>query len=111
MASIMTIMLFSLASVPPMAGFFAKWYAFSAAVYAGLVPLVVVGMIASVISAFYYLRVIKIMWFDEAQQSLFLPLTGELKFVLTISGIFVLFYVFFGSCLFQLAEKAAASLF
>ncbi len=111
MASIMTIMLFSLASVPPMAGFFAKWYAFSAAVYAGLVPLVVVGMIASVISAFYYLRVIKIMWFDEAQQSLFLPLTGELKFVLTISGIFVLFYVFFGSCLLQLAEKAAASLF
>lgn len=111
MATIMTIMLFSLASVPPMAGFFVKWYTFSAAVYAGLIPLVVIGMIASVISAFYYLRVIKIMWFDEAQQSSFLPLTSELKFVLAVSGIFVLFYVFFGIYITPVAEKAAASLF
>ena len=111
MASVMTVMLFSLASVPPMAGFFAKWYTFSAAVYAGLIPLVVIGMIASVISAFYYLRVIKIMWFDDAQQASFLPLTSELKFVLTITGIFVLFYIFFGIYLSPLAEQAAASLF
>lgn len=110
MATVMTIMLFSLASVPPMAGFFAKWSAFSAAVHAGLIPLVVIGMIASVISAFYYLRVIKIMWFDEAKAG-FMPLPNELKFILAISGIFVLFYVFFGISLTQIAEKAAASLF
>lgn len=110
MAIVMTIMLFSLASVPPMAGFFAKWAAFSAAVHAGLIPLVVIGMIASVISAFYYLRVIKIMWFDEAKAG-FMPLPNELKFILAISGIFVLFYVFFGISLTQIAEKAAASLF
>lgn len=110
MAIVMTIMLFSLASVPPMAGFFAKWAAFSAAVHAGLIPLVVIGMIASVISAFYYLRVIKIMWFDEAKTG-FMPLPNELKFILAISGIFVLFYVFFGISLTQIAEKAAASLF
>lgn len=110
MAIVMTIMLFSLASVPPMAGFFAKWSAFSAAVHAGLIPLVVIGMIASVISAFYYLRVIKIMWFDEAKAG-FMPLPNELKFILAISGIFVLFYVFFGISLTQIAEKAAASLF
>ena len=110
MAIVMTIMLFSLASVPPMAGFFAKWAAFSAAVHAGLIPLVVIGMIASVISAFYYLRVIKIMWFDEAKAG-FMPLPNELKFILAISGIFVLFYVFFGISLTQITEKAAASLF
>lgn len=110
MAIVMTIMLFSLASVPPMAGFFAKWAAFSAAVHAGLIPLVVIGMIASVISAFYYLRVIKIMWFDDAKAG-FMPLPNELKFILAISGIFVLFYVFFGISLTQIAEKAAASLF
>ena len=110
MAIVMTIMLFSLASVPPMAGFFAKWAAFSAAVHAGLIPLVVIGMIASVISAFYYLRVIKIMWFDDAKAG-FMPLPNELKFILAISGVFVLFYVFFGISLTQIAEKAAASLF
>lgn len=110
MAIVMTIMLFSLASVPPMAGFFAKWAAFSASVHAGLIPLVVIGMIASVISAFYYLRVIKIMWFDDAKAG-FMPLPNELKFILAISGIFVLFYVFFGISLTQIAEKAAASLF
>ena len=110
MAIVMTIMLFSLASVPPMAGFFAKWAAFSAAVHEGLIPLVVIGMIASVISAFYYLRVIKIMWFDDAKAG-FMPLPNELKFILAISGIFVLFYVFFGISLTQIAEKAAASLF
>lgn len=110
MAIVMTIMLFSLASVPPMAGFFAKWAAFSAAVHAGLIPLVVIGMIASVISAFYYLRVIKIMWFDDAKAG-FIPLPNELKFILAISGVFVLFYVFFGISLTQIAEKAAASLF
>lgn len=110
MAVVMTVLLFSLASVPPMAGFFAKWYAFSAAVDSNLITLVVIGMIASVISAFYYLRVIKIMWFDEAKAG-FVPLSGELKIILAISGIFVLFYVVFGGWIAPIAEKAAISLF
>ncbi|MHC5307308.1 NADH-quinone oxidoreductase subunit NuoN [Bartonella sp. LJL80] len=110
MAVVMTIQLFSLASIPPMAGFFGKWYTFSAAVQAGLTPLAIIGMVASVVGAFYYLRMIKIMWFDEAKAG-FVPLSGELKFVLALSGIFVLFYVFFGVYLAPLAENAAASLF
>lgn len=110
MAIVMTIILFSLASVPPMAGFFAKWSAFSAAMDEGLIPLVVIGMIASVISAFYYLRVIKIMWFDEAKAG-FMPLPNELKFILAISGIFVLFYVFFGIPLMQIASKVVLSMY
>ncbi|EJF88720.1 NADH-quinone oxidoreductase subunit NuoN [Bartonella tamiae] len=110
MAVIMTIQLFSLSSIPPMAGFFGKWYTFSAAVHAGLVPLTVIGMIASVVGAYYYLRMIKIMWFDEVKVN-FKALSFEIKFILALSGVFVLFYVLFGSYIFNLAESAAASLF
>ncbi|MBX4335783.1 NADH-quinone oxidoreductase subunit NuoN [Bartonella raoultii] len=110
MAVVMTIQLFSLASIPPMAGFFGKWYTFSAAVHAGLTPLVIVGMIASVIGAFYYLRVIKIMWFDEAKAH-FIIVSNELQFCLGLSALFILFYTFFGIWFAELAEKAAAALF
>lgn len=110
MAVVMTIQLFSLASIPPMAGFFGKWYTFSAAVHAGLTPLAVVGMIASVVGAFYYLRVIKIMWFDDAKTS-FVMLSKELQFCLGLSALFVLFYTLFGVWFIELAEKAAAALF
>ncbi|PIT69374.1 NADH-quinone oxidoreductase subunit NuoN [Bartonella tribocorum] len=110
MAIVMTIQLFSLASIPPMAGFFGKWYTFSAAVHAGFTPLVVVGMIASVVGAFYYLRVIKIMWFDDAKAH-FIALSNELRFCLGLSALFILFYMLFGVWFAELAEKAAAALF
>jgi len=110
MALVMTILMFSLSSIPPMAGFFGKWYTFSAAVGAGLVPLAVVGMLASVVGAFYYLRLIKIMWFDETKGS-FVTLGLELRLVLLASGIFTLFYVFFGIWISPLAREAAQSLF
>ncbi|WP_026088222.1 NADH-quinone oxidoreductase subunit NuoN [Bartonella rattaustraliani] len=110
MAVVMTIQLFSLASIPPMAGFFGKWYTFSAAVHAGLTPLAVIGMIASVVGAFYYLRVIKIMWFDDVKAQ-FIVLPNELKFCLGVSVLFILFYTFFGIWFAELAEKAATALF
>ncbi|WP_375643139.1 MULTISPECIES: NADH-quinone oxidoreductase subunit NuoN [unclassified Bartonella] len=110
MAVVMTIQLFSLASIPPMAGFFGKWYTFSAAVHAGLTPLAVVGMIASVVGAFYYLRVIKIMWFDDAKAH-FVALSKELQFCLGLSVFFILFYALFGVWFAELAEKAATVLF
>ncbi|EJF87877.1 NADH-quinone oxidoreductase subunit N [Bartonella vinsonii subsp. arupensis OK-94-513] len=110
MAVVMTIQLFSLASIPPMAGFFGKWYTFSAAVHAGLTPLAVVGMIASVVGAFYYLRVIKIMWFDEAKAH-FVVLSNELQFCLSLSALFILFYTLFGVWFAELAERAAVALF
>ncbi|WP_332065593.1 NADH-quinone oxidoreductase subunit NuoN [Bartonella sp. CB189] len=110
MAVIMTIQLFSLAGIPPMAGFFGKWYTFSAAIHADLVPFVVIGMIASVVGAFYYLRVIKIMWFDDAK-SHFLTLSSELQFCLSLSALFILFYTFGGIWFAELAEKAATALF
>lgn len=110
MAVMMTIQLFSLASIPPMAGFFGKWYTFSAAVHAGLTPLAVVGMLASVIGAFYYLRLIKIMWFDDAKAH-FIILSNELRFCLCLSALFILFYTLFGIWFADLAEKAAIALF
>ncbi|WP_336294358.1 NADH-quinone oxidoreductase subunit NuoN [Bartonella sp. CB169] len=110
MASVMTIQLFSLASIPPMAGFFGKWYTFSAAVHAGLIPLAVVGMIASVVGAFYYLRIIKIMWFDDAKAH-FVVSSNEIQFCLGLSALFILFYTFFGIWFTDVAGKAAAALF
>jgi NADH-quinone oxidoreductase subunit N len=66
----MGALMFSLAGIPPLVGFFGKWFAFMAAVEAGLVPLALAGAIASVIGAFYYLRIVKIMYFDEAGEGL-----------------------------------------
>jgi NADH-quinone oxidoreductase subunit N len=65
LALILTALLFSLAGIPPLAGFFGKWFVFLAAVDAGLVWLAVVGAVTSVVAAYYYIRIIWIMWFDE----------------------------------------------
>ncbi len=108
MATVLTILMFSLAGIPPLAGFWGKWYVFFAAVNAGLYPLAIIGVLASVVGAFYYLRIIKIMWFDEPVGT-FVPMAGELRLVLGLSGAFVLFYVLIGGPVIQLAEAAAAS--
>jgi len=110
MATIMTILMFSLAGIPPMAGFWAKWYVFLAAIDAGLYGLAIIGVLTSVVSAYYYLRIVKVMWFDEPVGR-FLPMAVELRVVLGLSGSFVLFYVFFGGPLGQVAQAAAQSLF
>ena len=65
MAFILAMLMFSLAGIPPLAGFFAKFYVFLAAIKAELYPLAVIGVLASVIGAYYYLRIVKIMYFDE----------------------------------------------
>ncbi len=113
MAIAMTILMFSLAGIPPLAGFWAKWYVFLAAIDAQLYALSVIGVLASVIGAYYYLRIIKIMWFDEPTSSGFLPMAGELRLVLGLSGAFVLFYVlpWIGGSVSSGAEAAAKSLF
>ena len=110
MAVILTILMFSLAGIPPLAGFFAKWYVFLAAINAGLYTLAVIGVLASVVGAFYYLRIIKIMWFDEPVGG-FLPMSGELRVVLGISGAFMLFYVLVAGPLGTVAQAAARSFF
>jgi NADH-quinone oxidoreductase subunit N len=110
MATILTILMFSLAGIPPLAGFWAKWYVFLAAINSGLYVLAVIGVLASVVGAYYYLRVIKIMWFDEPVGG-FLPMAGELRLVLGLSGAFVLFYVFIGGPISTMAQAAAKTFF
>ncbi len=110
MATILTILMFSLAGIPPLAGFWAKWYVFLAAINAELYALAVIGVLASVVGAYYYLRIIKIMWFDEPVGG-FLPMAGELRLVLGVSGAFVLFYVLIGGPIGTMAEAAASTFF
>ncbi|MCB1469435.1 MAG: NADH-quinone oxidoreductase subunit NuoN [Rhizobiaceae bacterium] len=110
MATILTLLMFSLAGIPPLAGFWGKWYVFMAAIDANLYALAVIGVLASVVGAYYYLRIIKIMWFDEPVGG-FVPMAGELRLVLGVSGAFVLFYVLFGGPIASIAEAASRTFF
>lgn len=110
MATVLTILMFSLAGIPPMAGFFAKYFVFMAAIEAQLYALAIIGVLSSVVGAYYYLRVIKVMWFDEATGE-FARTAGELKLVFGISGLFVLGYVLIGGPIGNAAEAAARTFF
>ncbi len=110
MALMLTILMFSLAGIPPLAGFFAKYFVFVAAIEAGLYALAIIGVLASVIGSFYYLRIIKTMWFDEPADN-FVPMDSELKLVLMASGIFVTFYVLIAGYVTDATSVAAASFF
>ena len=110
MATVMTILMFSLAGIPPLAGFWAKWYVFLAAINAELYALAVIGVLTSVVGAYYYLRIIKIMWFDEPVGG-FQPMAGELRLVLGVSGAFVLLYVLVGGPVGRMAQAAAQTFF
>src|SRR5215510_4264008 len=90
-AIIFAMLLFSLAGIPPLAGFFAKWYVFVAAIKAGLFALAVIGVLTSVVGAFYYLSIIKVMYFDESAGKLD-PVRTELRAVLAVTGLFIVFY-------------------
>ena len=110
MAFLLAMLLFSMAGVPPLAGFFAKFYVFLAAIKAGLYALAVIGVLASVVGAYYYLAIIKIMYFDEPAER-FYDMPYELRVVLAVCGLFnVLFFLYPGP-LVGAASAAARSLF
>jgi NADH-quinone oxidoreductase subunit N len=110
MAFLFAMLLFSLAGVPPLAGFFAKFYVFLAAIKAGLYVLAVIGVIASVIGAYYYLMIVKVMYFDEPAPA-FDPMRPELKVVLGVTGLFNLLFFVVPGPLVNAAAAAAKSLF
>jgi len=110
LAAAFAVILFSLAGIPPMAGFFAKFYVFLAAIDAGLYALAIIGVLASVVGAFYYLRVIKVMYFDEPAETFAGPLDRELGVVLTLSGLFTLLFILYPQPVLKMAEGAASSL-
>ena len=108
MAFLLAMLLFSLAGIPPLAGFFAKFYVFLAAIDAGLYALAVIGVLLSVVGAYYYLRIVKIMYFDAPAER-FEPMPGLLAAVLGVSGLFILFYFVYPAPLVSVAEAAAKS--
>ena len=110
MAFFLAMLLFSLAGIPPLAGFFAKFYVFLAAINAELYTLSVIGVLASVVGAYYYLAIVKIMYFDEPAPA-FAPMPGTLKAVLSVSGLFNILFALFAAPIVAAAAAAAKSLF
>ncbi len=110
LAFFFAMLLFSMAGVPPLAGFFAKFYVFLAAINAGLFTLAVLGVLTSVIGAYYYLMIVKVMYFDDPAPA-FDPMAGGLRVVLALSGLFVILFCVFPSPLVDAAAAAAKSLF
>jgi NADH-quinone oxidoreductase subunit N len=110
-AAILAILMFSLIGLPPLAGFFAKWHVFLAAIEAQLFVLAVIGVLASAVSAFYYLRIVKVMYFDEPRDQ-FLAVPSELNLIMALAGFLLVTYYFtVGSPLAAFAQIAAGSLF
>src|SRR6478752_4016986 len=91
LAFFFAMLLFSLTGIPPLAGFFAKYFVFVAAIKAGLFTLSVIGVLTSVVGAFYYLNIIKLMYFDEPVGKVE-PMRRELRAVLAVSGLFVILF-------------------
>jgi NADH-quinone oxidoreductase subunit N len=110
MAFFLAMLLFSLAGIPPLAGFFAKFYVFLAAIQAGLFVLAVIGVVTSVVGAYYYLAIVKIMYFEEPVKP-FEPMPIELKAVLAVTGLFNLLFFIYPGPLVDAANAAAKSLF
>ncbi|WJR81495.1 NADH-quinone oxidoreductase subunit NuoN [Bradyrhizobium sp. NP1] len=110
LAFFFAMLLFSLAGIPPLAGFFAKWYVFVAAIKAGLFTLAVIGVLTSVVGAYYYLMIVKTMYFDEPLTQLD-PVRVELRTVLAVAGLFNILYFVYPGPLVSVATAAAKSLF
>jgi NADH-quinone oxidoreductase subunit N len=110
LAAALAIFMFSLAGIPPLAGFFAKLYVFLAAIDAGLVALAVIGVLASVVGAYYYVRIVKVMYFDEAEEPLDRPVGREFAVIIGGAALFNLVFCLHPSPLLEQAEIAAAAL-
>ena len=110
MAFFLAMLLFSLAGIPPLAGFFAKFYVFLAAIKAGLYTLAVIGVLSSVVGAYYYLNIVKIMYFDEPVKG-FERMPGLLRLVLGVSGLSVMLFFAYPAPILDAATVAAKSLF
>ena len=110
MAFFLAMLLFSLAGIPPLAGFFAKFYVFLAAIKAGLYVLAVIGVLTSVVGAYYYLTIVKIMYFDEPVKS-FQSMPALLRLVLGVAGLINILFFAYPAPLLGAATVAAKSLF
>lgn len=111
MALALAIFMFSMAGIPPLAGFFGKLYIFLAAIEAGLHVLAVIGLLTSVVAAFYYLRIIKLMYFDEPAERFDRPVGREISLILVGTGLVTMFFFIVLAPVLNGAERAASFLF
>ena len=109
-AFLLAMIMFSLAGIPPLAGFFGKFYVFAAAIEAKLFTLAVIGVVTSVVGAYYYLRIVKIMYFDEPKAP-YEAMAPGLRIVLALSSVVVILFFVLPAPLRGAAEAAARSLF
>ena len=99
------IILFSLAGIPPLAGFFAKFYIFKSVIEQSMYFLAIVGLLSTVVAAFYYLRIIKIIYFDKEKEKYDTDHTLWLKFSLTTSTLLILIYFVFPNQLIEVVSR------
>jgi NADH-quinone oxidoreductase subunit N len=110
LALAIAVFMFSLAGIPLMSGFFAKLYIFLAAVQGGLWALAIIGVLTSVVGAFYYIRVVKVMYFDTAVER-FDTRPASLSFVVAATSLFTAFFFLFPAPIVAAAQAAANVLF
>ena len=108
----MAMLMFSFAGIPPLAGFFGKYLIFRSAIENGLIEIAVFGLIISVVAAFYYIRIIKIMYFDESSIKITMLSSKGLNITNVICTIFIVFFIFIYSIfpISELADLAASSI-
>ena len=111
MAAAMAIFMFSMAGIPPLAGFFGKLYVFLAAVNAGLYLLAIIGVLTSVVGAFYYLRIVKLMYFDESHEPIDRKVGRDNAIILTATAVFILLFFIYPRPVISAATVASTSLF
>lgn len=111
LALALAVLMFSMAGIPPLAGFFGKFYIFIAAIESGLFALAVIGVLSSVVGAFYYLRIIKIMYFDDAADPFDTPVPTTIRFVIALCTVLVVVFILYPDPLLSPAATAAAALF
>ncbi len=95
LALIMALFMFSMAGIPPLAGFIGKLYIFMAAVKAGMIGLAITGVVFAAIGAFYYLRIVKVMYFEDPVSAFDMPVSLPYRTVLTVSTVMILFWGLF----------------
>jgi NADH-quinone oxidoreductase subunit N len=110
LALAMAVFMFSMAGIPPLSGFFGKLYVFLAAVQGGMWTLAIIGVLTSVVGAYYYLRVVKVMYFDPPEEA-FDPRPASLSFVAASTGLFTTFFIVFPAPFVGAAQAAAKVLF
>jgi len=114
LALALAIFMFAMAGIPPTAGFFSKLYIFLSAIQThqtAMIALAIIGVVTSVVGAFYYLRVVKVMYFDEPAVAFDRPMPAELKAVLFITAVVTMFFFLLPDPVAGSAQAAAASLF